>query len=203
MQTIPAGYKADNQGRLVPLALIRPVDLARDELVTELATEAVELSKRLSAFRDRAHADVGAFIDLSAERFGVKMGGTKGNVSLVSFDGRYKILRAISNNLVFDERLQAAKALVDECLTEWTAGTRDEVRALIQDAFRVDASGRVDVQRILSLRRIAIEDPRWKRAMTAISESLSVASTKSYIRVYERVGQTSEYRQIGLDLASA
>jgi len=57
--------------------------------------------------------DVGAFIQLSAEKYEVKVGGNKGNVSLLSFDGRYKIVRQVAENITFDERLQAAKALID------------------------------------------------------------------------------------------
>jgi hypothetical protein len=33
-----------------------------------------------------------------------------------------KIQRNIAEHIVFDERLQAAKQLIDECLKEWTEG---------------------------------------------------------------------------------
>ena len=37
--------------------------------------------------------------------------------------------------------------------------------------------------------------------MLAIGEAVQVVSSKSYIRVYERVGDTDEYRPIALDIA--
>ena len=46
------------------------------------------------------------------------------------YTSRYKILRAVQETLTFDERLQAAKSLIDECLAEWTQGARSEIRAL-------------------------------------------------------------------------
>lgn len=201
--TIPEGYRADAQGRLVPLAQIKEIDLARDALVQEIVTEAKAINAVLRNLRIRAHDDIQAFAELSAEKYGAKLGGKKGNLTLISFDGRYKVLRAISEQLAFDERLQAAKALIDACINEWATGSRDELRALINDAFQVDRAGKIDTARVLSLRRVDIKDERWKRAMEAISDSLQVAASRSYIRVYERVGNTEEYRQINLDLANA
>ncbi|MXR36733.1 DUF3164 family protein [Craterilacuibacter sinensis] len=200
-QVIPAGYKADAKGRLIPLETIKPIDLARDELVGEIVTRAREVSQTLAIFKTGVFADIGAFIELSAERYGSQLGGTKGNVSLVSFDGRYKVQRAIQDTLTFDEGLQAAKSLIDECVHEWTEGARSEIRALINDAFNVDKAGNISTGRILSLRRLDIQDEKWQRAMDALNDSVRVQCSKSYIRVYERVGDSDQYRPISLDIA--
>ena len=61
--------------------------------------------------------DVQAFVELSAEQYGAKLGGIKGNVTLTSYDGKYKIQRAIAEYLHFDERLQVAKELIDDRYT--------------------------------------------------------------------------------------
>lgn len=200
---IPVGYRADAQGRLVPEAQIREIDLLRDKLVADLVARARPLNAALADFRKSAYADIQAFAELSAERYGAKLGGTKGNLTLVSYDGSYKIQRAISDQLVFDEKLQAAKILIDDCLKEWAKDARPEIHALINDAFQVDKKGRIDTDRVLSLRRMEIKDERWQRAMEAISESLSIASSRSYIRVYRREEATGEYHAINLDLANA
>lgn len=201
MNAIPQGYKQDAKGRLVPEAAIKDIDKARDELVREIVSKAKDVSQTLANFKNSVFADIAAFIDLSAERYDTRLGGTKGNVSLVSFDGRFKVLRAISDTLTFDEGLQAAKALVDECVQAWTEGARSEIRALINDAFNVDKEGKISTGRILSLRRLDIKDEKWQRAMTALSDSVRVQCSKSYIRVYERVGDTDQYLPIPLDIA--
>lgn len=200
---VPDGYMRDARGRLVPLELVKPIDLARDQLVMELVTKARELHKLMADFKGRAMGDVGAFLDLSAERFGVKPGGAKGNLTLFSFDARYKLQVAQADRLVFDERLQAAKVLIDDCIREWAKGSGSEIRLLVQDAFQTDQTGRINTARVLGLRRLEITDPKWKQAMDAIGESLQVVGTKSYIRFYERVGQSDEYRHLALDLGSA
>lgn len=198
--TIPAGYRADARGNLVPEKNIRPIDQARDELVGELAAEAKKLNALLAAFKLRAHADIAAFVQLSAEQYRVAVGGKKGNVTLIAFDGRFKIIRQIQESIRFDERLQAAKALIDACLIEWTEDASPEIRAIINDAFRMDQQGNIRTGQVLSLRRLQIDDDRWQRAMLAIGEAVQVVGSKSYVRVYER-DDKGKYQPITLDMA--
>ena len=200
---VPAGYMKDAQGRLVPVEMVRPADLMRDALVLELTNEAQTLSAALGAFKVKVFDAVAKFTAASAAQYGVTLGGKKGNITLHSFDGRFKVQVAIADNLVFDERLQAAKALIDECIDEWSAGSRPEIKVLVQDAFQTDREGRINTGRVLGLRRLDIQDERWKRAMQAIGESVQVVGTKAYARFYVRVGDTDRYEPITLDIASA
>jgi hypothetical protein len=200
-QNTPDGYRKDAKGRLIPVESIKQIDLERDSLVMEIIAKALDVNKMLAQFKATVFADIQAFIELSGERYGAKVGGAKGNVSLTTFDGRYMIKRAVSDTLTFDEGLQAAKALIDECVHEWTEGARSEIRTLINDAFNVDKEGKISTGRILSLRRLEIKDEKWQQAMNALSESVRVQCSKSYIRVYERIGDTDQYQPIPLDMA--
>jgi hypothetical protein len=192
----------DAKGRWVPDRLIKAIDRARHELVVELAQRAAKEEDRLAAFKASVLEEIDAFVSLSAESYGVKLGGAKGNVTLMSHDGRYKIIRAVADHLTFDERLQAAKHLVDDCIRDWTQDSPDEVRALVHSAFQVDKAGKISTERVLTLRRLNIDDPRWHQAMRAIGDSVQVATSKAYVRFYERIGDTDKYRAINLDLSS-
>jgi len=196
-------YWRDARGNLTPAELVKEIDKARDALVHEWVERGRDLSKAISHFKEGIFGDVQAFIELSAEKYGAKVGGNKGNVTLFSYDGKYKIQRAINESLQFDERIQAAKVLIDECLNEWSEGSRPELKALIERAFNVDKEGNLNTSRILGLRRVDIQDPRWQNAMQAISESVQVVSSKAYVRLYERVGETDQYVPIALDVAGA
>ena len=138
---IPEGFRFDAQRRLVHEDMIKPIDKTRDALVVDLVQQGLAVQDTLQRFKAAAFGDIEAFIDLSAEQYQVKLGGKKGNVTLMSFDGRYKIVRSIQESIAFDERLQAARALIDECLQEWTEGARPEVVTLVNDAFRTDTKG--------------------------------------------------------------
>lgn len=199
---IPEGYMKDTSGRLVPTNLVSDIDKQRDELVQEIIVHAQEVNKAIANFKNKTFGDIEAFIDLSAEKYGVKMGGHKGNVTLMSFDGRFKVQRAISENLVFDERLQVAKELIDECIHKWTQGTNDNIRALVEHAFQTDKEGKINTGRIFSLLKLEIKDAGWQNAMEAIKDSIQVAGSKSYIRIYERIGASENYKAIPLDIAA-
>lgn len=203
MNTDTPGYWRDSAGSLIPESKVKAVDKVRNQVVEDLIDQARVVASLLGSFKARAFSEVATFIELSGEQYGAKLRGVKGNITLMTFDGRYKIIRQIQDHLVFDERLQAAKQLIDECIQSWTAGSSDEIKALINNAFQVNKEGQINTGRVLGLRRLDINDAKWKDAMTAISDSVQVAGSKPYIRFYERVGETDEYRPISLDMASA
>ena len=108
----------------------------------------------------------------------------------------------MQETITFDERLQAAKALIEECIQGWSKGSNANIKVLVNDAFQVDQQGKISTGRVLRLRRLDIKDEAWQRAMQAISDSLRVSSTKPYIRFYERDDATGEYQAINLDVAA-
>ena len=198
---IPAGFRENRNGHMVPESQIRAIDLARDELVMEKITRALALRQQLRDFKVALFDDIAAFVQLSAEQYGARVGGEKGNVTLISYDGRYKMIRAIQDAILFDERLQAAKALIDDCLNDWTEGARVELKTLVNNAFRVDQDGNIKTGEVLGLRRLKFDDERWQQAMVAISDAVTVVSSKTYVRFYER-DERGQYLPISLDMAA-
>ena len=199
--TVPEGYRLNDKGHLIPVDKIKEIDKLRDETVISLVEKAKQLQATIIGTKDILFNDCNSFIELSAKDYDTQLGGKKGNVSLMSFDGKYKVQIAISDKLVFDERLQVAKSLIDECLTEWTADSNDNVKAIIDNAFAVDKEGKINIRRVLSLRSLNIVDDKWQKAMQAISDATQVISSKEYIRFYER-DEHGKYNQISLDFAN-
>ena len=200
--SIPDGYFQDAQGRLVPEEMVKDIDKQRNAIVLKIVNDAKQVRDEIVKFKSETLEQIEEFIRLSGKQYQVKVGGKKGNVTLQSYDGKYKVQRAISEYIVFDERLQVAKQLIDDCIHAWTEGSRSEIQVLINDAFQVDKEGRVSTTRILGLKRLDINDRKWQKAMRAISDSMQVAGSKTYVRIYERVGNTDEYRPITLDVAA-
>ena len=201
-QQLPAGYRKDHQGRLVPEDLIKPIDKARDELVCEILSQALPQRDLLAKFKQKTIGDINAFVELSAEQYGVKLGGKKGNVQLLSYDGRYKVKLTHMEHITFDERIEAAKELIDSCLNRWTENSRPEIKALVERAFRTNHKGQLRTAEVLGLKNLEIEDEEWQLAMTALMDSITVAGSTAYINIYERVGNTDQWKHISLDLAA-
>jgi len=201
-QTTPAGYIANAQGHLVPENIIKPLDLLRHELVQDIIGSARGMQEEMQMFKTNVLNDIHAFVSLAAEQYDTVLGGKKGNLSLVTFDGKYKVMISVSDTLVFDERLLIAKQLIDDCIHEWTKGSDDNIKALIEHAFQTDKAGNINTSRVLGLFKLKIEDANWKKAMDALKDSISIASSKSYLRLYERVGDEGRYQQISMDMSA-
>lgn len=200
-QVIPDGYLKNAKGDLVNIKNIKPVDLLRDELVKRIIENSKPIASALKAFKENSFAEIQAFIEQSISEYGTSYKGKKGNVQLVSFDGRFKLEKAVQDRITFDERLLAAKELIDTCLTEWSQGANHNLTTVVKNAFQVDKAGNIRVASILSLRRYEIRDSRWQQAMQAIGDAIQVVESKSYIRLYER-DDNGAYHQIPLDIAS-
>ena len=196
----PAGYWTTADGTLVPQSLVKKIDKDRHKVVVDMSLQALALQTQISDFKRRSNAAMDRFVARSFQEYGTEVGGKKGNITLVSFDGKFKMVRQMQDTIGFDERLQAAKVIIDECVTAWskTADTRLKVLAL--DAFQVDKKGRISTSKVLALRNYKIDDEDWKRAMKAINDSIQISFTKQHTRFYQRK-EDGEYEYIVLDFA--
>jgi len=199
---LPEGFWENAQGAFVPPANVKEIDKLRDQTVRKLFEKVTELHELLKDFKIQSFEDIANFCAISADQYDVTVGGSKGNVTLMSYDGRLKIQRNIAQTINFDERLQAAKELIDQCLEEWTEGSRDEIKVIINNAFNVDKKGEISTTKVLGLKKIEINHPKWKQAMQAISDSINIIGSKAYLRFYTRDDATGGYLPLSLDIAS-
>ncbi len=194
-------YMTNEKGYLIPLDKVKPVDKLRDETVKQIIDIGHELNLAMTAAKAHIFKLFTDFVDLSAQEYSVELGGKKGNTTLYSFDGRLKVQIAVSDHIRFDERLQVAKQLIDECIADWSTGSNDNIKVLINNAFQVDKEGKISTTRVLGLRRLDINDDKWLNAMQAIGDSIQITDTKEYIRLYRRNAE-GQYQQIPLDFAN-
>ena len=196
-------YLQDAKGALVPLSLVKPQHLLEDELVRKVMGHAIALSDQVTRFKEHCFDDLSAFEALLAQEYGATVGGPKGNKTLMTHDGLFKVQVQVADNIVFGPELQIAKTLVDECLNEWAEGARDEIRAIVTRAFNTDKAGQINRSEIFMLLRLEIEDPRWKKAMQAIRDAMKVVGSKTYIRCFRRAAQDAAWEPVSIDLARA
>lgn len=206
---IPAGvveiggrkYLPDAKGNLVLLEQIRPQTQLEDETVRKIIGYAETIEAQLGRFFAHTMGDLDALDALLAERYGAKKGGRKGNRTYQSFDGLYKVQVQVADRIDFGPELQAAKALIDECIVEWVEEGRDEIRAIVMRAFNVEKEGKINQAELFMLLRLEIADPRWQRAMQAIRDAIRVTGTKQYVRFYKRASPEADWTAVTIDLA--
>jgi hypothetical protein len=198
----PEGYMADHKGNLVALANVKAQHKLEDELVNRLYKEAKHLNEELSEFKALAFDEVEDFLALLSQQYETKRGGKKGNVTLTSFDGTKSVELSVNEYLQFGPELEAAKDLIDECLREWSTDANPHLRTIVEAAFKVDKKGEISTTAVLGLRRHDIDDPKWQRAMQAISDAVRPNGSKRYIRIYERDGQDNGPSMVSLNIAT-
>lgn len=200
--TVPAGYWRDPKGNLIPDANVKPIDKVQDELVRRLCKLAQDQSAVLATFKRITADELASFVALSASEYDVQVGGDKGNVTLFSFDGKFKLVRQVADTITFGPQLIAAKQLIDNCVHRWAEGANNNIRALVNHAFQTDKTGKINTDRVLALRQLKIDDEEWQRAMQAIADSIQTLSSKPYLRFYERDDATGAYLPINLNVAA-
>ena len=195
-------YMRDSKGRLTPMQLVRPQDQLQDEMVRKIATFAVDLSDQVARFRGHSMDDIGDFDALLSDEYGGhSRKSTKGNRVYMSYDGCLKVQVQVAESIEFGPELQVARDLVDECLVEWAADARVELRGIVEKTFNTDKKGEISRAAIYSLLRMEIEDDRWQRAMTAIRDAMRIVGSKQYMRVYRRDSADGAWKPVTIDLA--
>lgn len=196
-------YMRDATGGLRPKELVKPADQLIDETVRRIMGYGLALSDQVARFKGHTFDDVGALTALLDQEYGVQVGGRKGNMTLTSFDGRMRVEIRQQDCFDFGPELQQAKALIDECLTEWAADSRPEIRDIVTRAFNTDRPGQVNRSEIFMLLRLEITDPRWQAAMRAIRDAIRVVGSKTYVRLQMRSSFDGAWESVTIDLARA
>lgn len=196
-------FMADAGGRLVPLDLVKPEHKLEDQAVRKIVSYALDLNARISRFRGHTFDDISTFVDLLSERYGGKRGGQKGNLTITTYDGTQKVTIQVQDQLSFGPELQIAKDKVDACITAWSAGASDEIRALVEHAFQVDKEGKINRAALFALRRLEINDEHWREAMAALGDAIRVIGSREYVRIYRRADARSPWQPVTIDLAQA
>lgn len=196
-------YMGDGKGGWQPIETIKAQHLLEDETVRKIVSYALPLSEQVSRFKQHTFDDIGDFEAILSQEYGAKVGGRKGNKTLMTVDGLLKVQVAVSDRIDFGPEMQIAKELFDECLNEWSADARAELRGLVTDAFSTDKEGKINRALVFMLLRRESEDPRWKRGQDAIRDAMRVVGSTIYVRSYQRAAHDAPWEAITIDLAKA
>ncbi|SDW75376.1 Protein of unknown function [Sulfitobacter pontiacus] len=196
-------FMRDGKGGLQPIENIAARDLLQDETTRKIIGHAIPLSDQVARFKEHTFDDIGAFEAILAQEYGATFGGKKGNKTLMTVDQLYKVEVRIADQINFGPELQIAKQLVDECLNEWSAESRPEIRSIVTRAFNTDKAGQINRAEIFMLLRLEITDARWQEAMRAIKDAIRIVGSKTYVRCSKRDSHDAPWQAITIDLAKA
>lgn len=198
---IPAGWRKNAVGHLVHESEIKEQDKYRDQVVTDLVTAGKALHEAIKAYKQTSLADVADLISISAEKYGLNLGGKKGNVSITSFDGELMIQRVYADRITYTEEMEVAKAKVFECVKNWGETSNKHIVTMATRAYQTNKKGEISISRIIEMLSYEIDDPDWLKAMDVVRESLRVCGSAVYIRIYER-DENGKYQNLPLNISA-
>lgn len=190
-------------GGLTPLKNVRDHHKLEDQTVRHCVAYALELAAIVGRFRVHTLDDVTAFCDELADKFGGKRGGSKGNITLKSYDDCLKVEIKSQQFFQYGTELQQAKALVDQFISENSEGVPSDLLVFLTHAFQVDQEGKVNRSRMVQLKRLEIDNETWRRAMAALEAAERPAHSKLYVRFGMRKSVEDAWASISVDLAAA
>lgn len=189
-------------GYAVPISRLRDEVVLANDVAGDLVRRAFSLSDFIATEKKAMLDEVDAYLALIFERYKAKLGGKRGGLEIATYDGTQKVCVSVADYQRVTAALPAAQSLINEILDDLTDGVDGDLRAMVGNAFKRDAGGRINVERVLELRRLKLSHPKWPHAVEAINDAVETAGSKSYIRFYQRPNSEAQWEQINLNFSS-
>ena len=111
------GFWIDPKGGQVPVKYIDKQDKDRDRMVEKAIKKAMALSDIIASTKKELCGIIDDYISEVSKTNGVSK-DWKGNISMRDFSHQFEIQVKINETIKFNEQLQVAKELIDECIRE-------------------------------------------------------------------------------------
>lgn len=160
-------------------------EVLRDESIREIVHKAQEIHGIMTAFKAESFTGIETLYKMLQEHSDRHANG-KGNVTLDTADGQYRVVYKRADQTRFDERATQAEAHILDFLTsEYPEGsnTAKLIRSLLERK-----KGALDKNLVLKLigMKNDFENDNWRKGIELLQESIVPDSTKFYAEYYYR-----------------
>lgn len=195
------GEWINSRGTPIHPGKIKPDAKRKDRLVEQILSDASRLHEKMRQAKREYMEIVNEYIEFLQDENDVERSG-KGNLILSNFSNTKQVEIKVNDIFVFDEKLQIAKQIIDNCIVRWSKNANSNLKALVDSAFKVDRKGNIDKHAIKSLTQLNITDAAWEKAMKLINDSLTVTGTKQYMTIKERDSIEGKWHTINLNFST-
>ncbi|MBM9400352.1 DUF3164 family protein [Gluconacetobacter azotocaptans] len=190
-------------GSEYPRARVQPHLLLAHDFTNQLVDAAGALRDLMAEQKAGMQATIDQYERSVLALYGGRASGRRGGLSITTRDELRKVDVTVADYRCVTGAVVAAQALVNEVLDDLTEGISQDIRTLLTQAFvRDERTGRINVDRLLQLRRVNLDHPKWPDAQRAIADSIDTRGSKTHIRFYERESRDKEWRQIPLQFSA-
>ncbi len=196
------GEWLNRNGRFVQPSTINKAMKKRDKVVCKIMKRTEALNVKMAEHKAWVKAEIEAYMTWLKAHADVTDVETKGNMTLSDYANLQAVEISVNDIIVFDERLNLAKGIIDKCLRKWTGESNVNIKAIVDEAFNVDKKGSVNKMMIMRLLGIEIKDADWVKAMNMIRESIAIGGTRKYLAFRKRSSCEDEFKAMNLNFSS-
>lgn len=110
----------------------------------------------------------------------------KGYFSFRSFDGSVTVRLDRAREIVFNEKIDLAKELIDEAVKEIAGNSAGDLRTIVESAFKPRGKNRaLDRQRLSDICRMDVRNKKWQKAVELIKAAAEESQRMDYLRVLD------------------
>lgn len=193
---------SDPKGIAIPYSRIDALERLREKNAAVLHKEALDLEKRIAAFKARTLELHSQVVDANAKKHDVDLSKSKGNHTWFNFDRSVKVEADMQDKVMLDDvMVSAAHEKLKELLKSTITSDVEFLPELVNSAFE-NTKGMLDTRKVLSLLgyRHKVKHKLFQEAMELIEKSIGTAGTKQYFRISELMVDGS-YRVINLNFS--
>jgi hypothetical protein len=189
----------DAEGNLMRADRIPAHEKSKDKLVRRLSLKALKVAKAIQELHEETAKEFVDFIEQMATEYEVKLGGKLGNVTMFTFDRRFKIERCIQKREAVNEKVSLIIETTQACADRWSKGANKNLQVVSSRYFKKDRNGNYDVKALRDLKKLPVkDDDKWAEAMALIDEAIDVVGSATYYRFSVRDDKGNYY---GIPLA--
>ena len=195
-------YWEDYKGDLTAVENISKEDKARDKVVEACCAKAIKLNEQIAKTKAEITALIDEYLSTVAEKFGTEW---KGNTNIINFSQDLRVDVKVQNTIGFDEKLNVAKNLIDECVAAWSTDANPALATIVNKAFETDRKGKINREFIFKLLKMKMNAKthmdKWEQAMELLRDSMTIEGSKPYYN-FRRRKENGEWELITLDFAA-
>ena len=192
-------YLMNASGEEISLCNIKPEDKKKHQTVEKIFERIMVLRKRIIAEKSKIDSLVENYNLYLASRHNEKVPPM--HCTLTNFSSTKQVIIKKSDVLEFDEKVLYAISKIKKCLEKWGSDSHPNLALITSEIFKIERSGKINRNFLLSLFRYNIKDKEWLEAIELIKESINIASRKEYMIFRERKRPTDTWSTIKLNLS--
>lgn len=193
------------------ISSIKPLDREKDRTVEQIFKRLKQLEEHIAREQLTILQEIEDYKSLVAEEYGQAFSTTSQNITLTNFSNDRQVEIKANKQISHDEKLQLAEEAMREAINDDIANlsdseldgkkkqSLDNLLGIVDWAFELNPENKVSRSRILQLKQITYDHPKWRKGLELIEASEQVKGTRQYLYARERPEPGAKMESLNLN----